>query len=243
MTTGRLLDKTIWQKLDKTCCILTERQDTTNQTDQGQADFTKDDLKPGTKITIQPPLQLAEQPQDKKKAEKSEGDYAEPRRGEGRITLEDKMPEDSQEARKAKGLKASIIPSDSERKLYELTHLPYRDWCQHCIVGKGKNTTRHWRAKHSQYNWTTATWNKDLMRNWSRLRPQTWQRKRLRHWLLLWQQMTLSLDLCSIVPFQRRKPTSTMNKNCANSWWKLAEEMPNYTVLMNQYCWHWSRVA
>jgi hypothetical protein len=61
-------------------------------------DFTKDDLKPGTKITIQPPLQLAEQPQDKKQNEKSEGDYAEPRRGEGRITLEDKMPEDSQEA-------------------------------------------------------------------------------------------------------------------------------------------------
>ena len=51
-------------------------------------DFTKDDLKPGTKITVQPPLQLAEQQQDKKKAEKPEGDYEEPRRGEEGTTLE-----------------------------------------------------------------------------------------------------------------------------------------------------------
>ena len=89
-------------------------------------DFTKDDLKPGTKITVQPQLQLAEQ-QDKRKAEKPEGDYEEPRRGEEGTTLEDKMPENSQEARKAKGLKAPTMPSESERKLHELTHLPYRD--------------------------------------------------------------------------------------------------------------------
>ena len=48
------------------------------------------------------------------------------------------MPENSQEARKAKTLKASTMPSESERKLHELTHLPYRDWCQHCVAGKGK---------------------------------------------------------------------------------------------------------
>jgi hypothetical protein len=57
------------------------------------------------------------------------------------------MPEDSQEARKAKGLKASIIPSESERKLYELTHLPYRDWCQHCVAGKGKKHHKTLKSK------------------------------------------------------------------------------------------------
>ena len=30
------------------------------------------------------------------------------------------------------------MPSEAERKLHELTHLPYRDWCQHCVAGKGK---------------------------------------------------------------------------------------------------------
>ena len=73
-------------------------------------DFTKDDLKPGTKITVQPPLQLAAPQQDTRKAEKPEGDHEEPSRGEGGTTLEDKMPEDSQEARKAKGLKAQTMP-------------------------------------------------------------------------------------------------------------------------------------
>ena len=77
-------------------------------------EFTKEELRPGTKVTVQPPLQLAE-PQDKRKTEKPEGDYEEPRRAEEGTTLEDKMPENSQEARKAKGLKAPTMPSESER--------------------------------------------------------------------------------------------------------------------------------
>jgi hypothetical protein len=50
------------------------------------------------------------------------------------------MPENSQEARRAKGLKAPTMPSEAERKLHELTHLPYRDWRQHCVAGKGKES-------------------------------------------------------------------------------------------------------
>ena len=30
-------------------------------------------------------------------------------------------------------LKIPGEPSESERRLHELTHLPYRDWCEHCV--------------------------------------------------------------------------------------------------------------
>ena len=29
-------------------------------------------------------------------------------------------------------------PTVEERKTHELTHLPFRNWCRHCIRGKGK---------------------------------------------------------------------------------------------------------
>ena len=31
-------------------------------------------------------------------------------------------------------------PSESERRLHELTHLPYRDWCEHCVKSKGRQS-------------------------------------------------------------------------------------------------------
>ena len=31
-------------------------------------------------------------------------------------------------------------PSESERRLHELTHLPYRDWCAHCVKSKGRQS-------------------------------------------------------------------------------------------------------
>ena len=30
-------------------------------------------------------------------------------------------------------------PSKRERQEHELTHLPYRSWCRHCVRGRGKN--------------------------------------------------------------------------------------------------------
>ena len=29
-------------------------------------------------------------------------------------------------------------PKDEERKEHELTHLPFRSWCRHCVRGRGK---------------------------------------------------------------------------------------------------------
>ena len=45
-----------------------------------------------------------------------------------------------EQGRKPKGLRVPGEPSESERKLHELTHLPFRSWCKHCIMAKGRHT-------------------------------------------------------------------------------------------------------
>ena len=42
-----------------------------------------------------------------------------------------------EQGRKPKGLRVRGEPSESERKLHEKTHLPFRAWCKHCIMAKG----------------------------------------------------------------------------------------------------------
>ena len=37
-------------------------------------------------------------------------------------------------------LKIPGEPSESERRLHELTHLPYRDWSVHCVKSKGRQS-------------------------------------------------------------------------------------------------------
>ena len=34
---------------------------------------------------------------------------------------------------------AQVEPSRREREEHELTHIPYRSWCRHCVRGRGKN--------------------------------------------------------------------------------------------------------
>ena len=47
---------------------------------------------------------------------------------------------DDKSALKPKMLKIPGEPSESERRLHELTHLPYRDWCEHCVKSKGRQS-------------------------------------------------------------------------------------------------------
>ncbi|CAE7242687.1 unnamed protein product [Symbiodinium sp. CCMP2456] len=55
-----------------------------------------------------------------------------PNAGENEQETEDKN------AVKPKGVKIPNEPSENERRLHELTHLPYRDWCEHCVRSKGR---------------------------------------------------------------------------------------------------------
>ena len=42
-------------------------------------------------------------------------------------------------ARAPEGLRIPSEPTASERRQHELTHLPYRDWCPHCVKAKGRH--------------------------------------------------------------------------------------------------------
>ena len=50
--------------------------------------------------------------------------------------------DESQQAQRAKGMKAPQQPTRQERLEHELTHLPYRSWCPICVKSKGR-TNNH----------------------------------------------------------------------------------------------------
>ena len=43
-------------------------------------------------------------------------------------------------ARKPKALTSPLEPTQQERELHNLTHVPYRSWCEICVKAKGKET-------------------------------------------------------------------------------------------------------
>ena len=42
--------------------------------------------------------------------------------------------------RKVNMLKAPTKPSKEEVDMYNVTHLPFRSWCRHCVRGRGRNS-------------------------------------------------------------------------------------------------------
>ena len=52
---------------------------------------------------------------------------------------------DSQEEEDERGLRRVVKlqdprkPSEEEVKEHELTHLPFRSWCKHCVAGKSRH--------------------------------------------------------------------------------------------------------
>ena len=49
-------------------------------------------------------------------------------------------PEEEDEGRQPKMLANPITVSKKQREEHELTHLPYRSWCAHCVRGRGRST-------------------------------------------------------------------------------------------------------
>ena len=44
----------------------------------------------------------------------------------------------AEEAQAAKIARVSDMPSQEEVEIHNLSHLPYRSWCPHCVKGKAK---------------------------------------------------------------------------------------------------------
>ena len=60
--------------------------------------------------------------------------------GESREVAEESEEEEEQagEVRRPRKVLDPREPTEEERKEHELTHLPFRNWCGHCIRGRGK---------------------------------------------------------------------------------------------------------
>ena len=42
------------------------------------------------------------------------------------------------ETRNVKKMMDPLLPRDDEVREHQLTHLPFRSWCPHCVRGRGK---------------------------------------------------------------------------------------------------------
>ena len=47
---------------------------------------------------------------------------------------------DVEEARSTKGMRGPTTPTIQEREDHERSHLPFQNWCAHCIRGKSKSS-------------------------------------------------------------------------------------------------------
>ena len=50
---------------------------------------------------------------------------------------------DDEQAQRPSGLPGPKTPSAAEIDLHNLTHMPYRSWCPHCVAGRRPNTQHH----------------------------------------------------------------------------------------------------
>ena len=64
--------------------------------------------------------------------EVAEGDAGEPRRAQD----DEELPDGEEEGDAPRGLPCPGAPSTAERVAHELTHYPYRKWCEHCVRGR-----------------------------------------------------------------------------------------------------------
>ena len=62
------------------------------------------------------------------------------REAEERSTREAEQAEAGGEERKVVRVLDPKQPTDEERRVHNLTHLPYRNWCEHCVKGRGRET-------------------------------------------------------------------------------------------------------
>ena len=61
------------------------------------------------------------------------------------------MPEeDVEEGSPSKGIRYENKPSAREVEEHERTHLPFRNWCHHCIMGRGKEDQHRKRDRSEQ---------------------------------------------------------------------------------------------
>ena len=63
------------------------------------------------------------------------------------IAEEETAAHDNQVVQKQRGMPEPILPSPTEVNLHNLSHLPYRSWCPHCVAARRNAQARASQAK------------------------------------------------------------------------------------------------
>ena len=77
--------------------------------------------------------------------------------GHEEATEEDGRSEEGEEGRAPRMIPVPIYVSKAEREEHELTHTPYRSWCDHCVRCRGRNT-QHRKAGKEERKVTCQEW-------------------------------------------------------------------------------------
>ena len=71
--------------------------------------------------------------------ERQGGEQEEQQGGKEEEQVEAQEEEADRGARRPAKMNDPKEPSEEERKEHEMTHLPYRSWCKHCVHGRAQN--------------------------------------------------------------------------------------------------------
>ena len=88
----------------------------------------------------------------------------EEQRGDRMEVYEDIQDDDQErdgvvaQAERARTLPQPRLPSREEVQEHELTHIPYRSWCVHCVRGAGRSDAQRRRARQKARKKKNNTW-------------------------------------------------------------------------------------
>ena len=103
-------------------------------------------VRPSENINEQGTAAQEEEHREERQEEEREGE--ESQQGEGEEGQQEEEIAGPQEARRPRPGRDPGQPTRREREEHEVTHLPYRPWCQHCVRGKAKSS-QHRRSENT----------------------------------------------------------------------------------------------
>eukprot|EP00971_Amphidinium_carterae_P132504 2624476-Amphidinium_carterae.1 len=60
------------------------------------------------------------------------------------------LDEQEQEQQELAEMKVPVAPTEEEKRNHKLTHYPYKEWCAHCVRGRGREDRHHTQKEMEQ---------------------------------------------------------------------------------------------
>ena len=74
----------------------------------------------------------------------------ESRGGQGTTGEDEDEQEETEKVKRKPGIRG---PTREEIRTHDVTHLPFRAWCPHCIAGRAKDEAHHDREEELRHQW------------------------------------------------------------------------------------------